>query len=287
MIQRYSRYADFYRARYADYSQTHRELWAGGPSLLKVRDRPAGHYVEPDIGEVTLQICTRSAGGYARLDLNAGRFPVPQRRGSFVVAPAGAPCVYDIVSSIDLTVLPFDAAMVVDVTNGSSSFERLHAVASDDTIILTLVQTLWDASPDGDRLLADHLRMSILARLAAGVEPSPKPPAAGLSRHIVRQIVDLLSADLSVPVPLNTMAGTAALSPFHFSRAFKAATGVPPHRYVVQLRIEKARERLEKTNLPIIEIAAQVGYDDPSYFARLFRREVGVTPAAYRRERRR
>ncbi|MGL1409763.1 helix-turn-helix domain-containing protein, partial [Vibrio parahaemolyticus] len=47
----------------------------------------------------------------------------------------------------------------------------------------------------------------------------------------------------------------------------------------------RARELLESTDLPIIEIAAQVGYDDPSYLARLFRREVGVTPAAYRRER--
>ncbi|MFX8016085.1 helix-turn-helix transcriptional regulator, partial [Acinetobacter baumannii] len=59
------------------------------------------------------------------------------------------------------------------------------------------------------------------------------------------------------------------------------------HRFLVKLRIDKARELLESTDLPIIEIAAQVGYDDPSYLARLFRREVGVTPAAYRRERRR
>ncbi len=70
------------------------------------------------------------------------------------------------------------------------------------------------------------------------------------------------------------------------SRAFKTSTGVPPHRYLVQLRIKKARKLLETIDPPISEIAAQVGYDDPSYLARLFRREVGKTPAAYRRERR-
>ncbi len=284
MIERYSHYTAFFRARYPDYAQDHRALWRGGPALLKVRDRPAGHYVEPGIGELTLQICMRSAGGYARLDLNAGRFSVPQRRGSLVVAPAKVQCVYDIASPIDLTVLPFDAAMVSDVVGGSPLLERLHSVASDDPIILTLVETLWAASPDGDRLLADHLRMAILARLASVLELSSIGSGAGLSRQIIGRIVDLLSADLRADVDLTTMAAMAALSPFHFSRAFKASTGVPPHRYRVQLRVAKARELLETTDLPIGEIAAQVGYDDPSYLARLFRREVGATPAAYRRE---
>ncbi len=280
------RYAEFYRARYVHVAQEHRALWVGGPSLVKVRDRPAGHYVEPDIGEVTLQICTRGAGGDARLDLNAGRFPAPQRRGTFVVAPAGAPCVYDIGSLIDLTVLPFDKAMVLDVVGGSPAFERLHARASDDAIVLRMVETLWDAAPDGDRLFADHLRMAILARLSSSTGLSLRRSVAGLSRRNVERIVDLLCADLSADVDLTTMAATVSLSPFHFARAFKASTGVPPHRYLMQLRVEKARKLLEGTDLPIGEVASEVGYDDPSYLARLFRREVGTTPAQYRRKRR-
>jgi AraC family transcriptional regulator len=200
-----------------------------------------------------------------------------------VIAPAGASCVYDIESPIDLAVLPFDAAMVSDVTSRSLSLERLHSVASDDAIILTLVETLWAVSPDGDRLLADHLRMAVLARLASVAGP-PRHAVPALSRRIVERIVELLSADLSAEIDLTTMAATAALSPFHFSRAFQAATGVPPYRYLVQLRVERARALLEATDLPISEIAAQVGYDDPSYLARLFRREVGAAPAVYRRE---
>jgi AraC family transcriptional regulator len=128
--------------------------------------------------------------------------------------------------------------------------------------------------------------MAILARLSSSTGLSLRRSVAGLSRRNVERIVDLLCADLSADVDLTTMAATVSLSPFHFARAFKASTGVPPHRYLMQLRVEKARKLLEGTDLPIGEVASEVGYDDPSYLARLFRREVGTTPAQYRRKRR-
>jgi AraC family transcriptional regulator len=93
-------------------------------------------------------------------------------------------------------------------------------------------------------------------------------------------LLDQLSTDPS----LTQLDGTAGLSNYHFARAFKASTGLPPHRYLVQLRIDRARILLETTNLPITEIAAQVGYDDPGYLSRLFRRQFGTTPAKYRRD---
>jgi AraC family transcriptional regulator len=110
---------------------------------------------------------------------------------------------------------------------------------------------------------------------------------ASLTHWQLRRSTDLLASAVGEGVRLDDLARQANLSPFHFARAFKASTGVPPHRYLVQLRIEKARELLEASDLLIGEIAARVGYDDPGYFARLFRREVGATPAQYRQERRR
>lgn len=110
---------------------------------------------------------------------------------------------------------------------------------------------------------------------------------SGLAPWQVTRTADLMASDLAADLPLQLVASQIGLSAYHFSRAFKASTGVPPHRYLVQLRIEKTRELLETTDLPISEIASQVGYDDPSYLARLFRREVGVTPLAYRQARRR
>ena len=92
---------------------------------------------------------------------------------------------------------------------------------------------------------------------------------------------------LGAQTTLAELAADLGLSPFHFARAFKRSTGVPPHRYLVQLRLERAGELLTGTKLPVTDIAARVGYDDPGYLSRLFRHEFGMTPAQYRRERQR
>jgi AraC-like DNA-binding protein len=108
----------------------------------------------------------------------------------------------------------------------------------------------------------------------------------GLADWQLNRVEDLLRSDLSRNFSLEHIAARAHISPFHFARCFRKSTGLPPHRYLVKLRIEKAKELLEHSTLPITDIAADVGYDDPSYFARLFQKQVGVTPSQYRRERR-
>jgi AraC family transcriptional regulator len=111
-------------------------------------------------------------------------------------------------------------------------------------------------------------------------------PRPSLAPWKVRRVSDILKHSLAESPTLTELAANAGLSPYHFLRAFKSAVGVPPHRYQMQLRMNRARELLETTDLSVTEIAAQVGYDDPSYLGRLFRKHFGTTPAAYRRERR-
>ncbi len=111
--------------------------------------------------------------------------------------------------------------------------------------------------------------------------------STGLAPWQVRAAQNYLESNLAEAPGLAEIAALVGLSAFHFARAFKVSTGISPYRYLIQLRIMKARWFLEKSDFAISEISARVGYDDPSYFARLFRREVGVTPAAYRREWRR
>ncbi|MGM0586612.1 MAG: GlxA family transcriptional regulator, partial [Pseudomonadota bacterium] len=78
------------------------------------------------------------------------------------------------------------------------------------------------------------------------------------------------------------MAAAAGLAPRSFARRFRAATGFSPLEYLQTLRIEEAKQMLERTDLPSDEIAAEVGYEDPAHFRRVFRRLAGVTPGAYR-----
>ncbi len=86
------------------------------------------------------------------------------------------------------------------------------------------------------------------------------------------------------PNPVATMAERSGLKPRTFERRFRAATGYLPMDYVHALRIEEAKQLIETENAGIDEIGFKVGYEDPTFFRRLFKRKAGLTPAAYRRK---
>jgi AraC family transcriptional regulator len=79
------------------------------------------------------------------------------------------------------------------------------------------------------------------------------------------------------------MAAIAHISPYHFARQFKTATGLPPHQYVILRRVERAKELLQAgTDLSLAEVAVQAGFSDQSQFTHHFKRVVGVTPGQFR-----
>ena len=81
---------------------------------------------------------------------------------------------------------------------------------------------------------------------------------------------------------IEKLATEACLSPFHFARAFKAATGVTPHGYLTDRRIEKAKSWISEGRLPLAEIAHLCGFSSSAYFTKWFKRLVRATPGAYR-----
>ncbi|WP_341704062.1 helix-turn-helix domain-containing protein [Ferrovibrio sp.] len=95
---------------------------------------------------------------------------------------------------------------------------------------------------------------------------------------------DWLATHFSVADPVAEMIRMSGLTERTFSRRFSAATGHAPLAYVQQLRIADAKRRLERTAEPVEEIGWRVGYEDPAFFRRLFKRLTGVTPGHYRRQ---
>jgi AraC family transcriptional regulator len=90
-------------------------------------------------------------------------------------------------------------------------------------------------------------------------------------------------ARLSEDISLDELAAEARLSPFHFARMFKQSVGVPPRVYLTRLRMERACELLERTDLPVTEIAQEVGYSSNQVLARIFIKHQRMTPTDYRR----
>ena len=94
---------------------------------------------------------------------------------------------------------------------------------------------------------------------------------------------ELLHAQLAAPPSLEALAAVN-LSPFHFARVFRRATGMPPHTWLMQQRIARARGLLQSGCLPL-EVATQLGFADQSHLSRQFKQVYGVGPGAYRTAR--
>jgi transcriptional regulator GlxA family with amidase domain len=92
-----------------------------------------------------------------------------------------------------------------------------------------------------------------------------------------------LSTHFAVASPVEEMLKRSKLAERTFKRRFVTATGLPPIAYVQRLRIEDAKQRLERTDAPVDEISWRVGYEDPAFFRRLFKRTTGLAPSAYRK----
>lgn len=102
----------------------------------------------------------------------------------------------------------------------------------------------------------------------------------------IAHVIDLIHNGIRTDLSLAELAEKAFMSESHFSHVFKDVTGVPPKRYLIAGRVAKAKELLTTTARPVIDIAAELGYDNPQYFSRMFKKETGRTPLEFRRHSR-
>ena len=136
------------------------------------------------------------------------------------------------------------------------------------------------AAEEWDRPFGSHVEFyqKVYDQHITGLKPAGHHGASLIkARQSAGDWSDASKPDLAI----GFMVGRAA----HLCRAFRESTGLPPYRRRMQRRIEQARKMLEGTDLPVTEIAASVGYDDPSELSSAFRKLLGVTPSQYRQER--
>jgi AraC family transcriptional regulator len=104
-----------------------------------------------------------------------------------------------------------------------------------------------------------------------------------LPRGRLRAVVEYVEEHLDGGPTLAQLAAVVGLNPYHFAHQFKAATGLPPHQYVILRRVERAKQLLQAgTDLSLAEVALHAGFSDQSQFSRHFKRLVGVTPGRFR-----
>ncbi len=144
-------------------------------------------------------------------------------------------------------------------------------------LLLQLHQTLEHSISPLERESRFLWAMGQLVQRHGAVRPATGMPK---DRRAIQRARDYLEFNYSQPITLEQLAGQAHLSPFHFLRVFRDVVGLPPHAYLTQMRVLRAKQLLAVGN-PIIQVAQDVGFVDQSHLNKHFKRIVGVTPKQY------
>ncbi|MBS0663623.1 MAG: helix-turn-helix transcriptional regulator [Verrucomicrobia bacterium] len=221
------------------------------------------------------------------------------QRDSMFLTTGGAP--YDFRFKT-LTPEPFEVVLVIlslgifnealeEVYGKEASRVRLRDLSGfRDPALTVLLQKLRDEAMlrAPSRLFVRGIAQAVavyLARNYAVVDDNAITSTPSLPGFKLRRIIEWMTENMADDFSLAKLAKQAGLSEFHFTRLFKRATGVPPLQYQIKIRMDAARRLLRESELSVITIANQVGYSTPSHFAQVFRKETGLTPRDYRRER--
>jgi AraC family transcriptional regulator len=268
-----------------------------GLEAARYRAAPACEIDQPPLTHHMLVLYTRPP---EELDLwcEGVKRRVRPFAGSVSVAPAGSRVRWRWSGSKDSLHVYLDPGLVARVAAEAFGLDPARLVVPPLVGLdlpqlraaLMAVDAELTADGAGGRLAAESLANVVavhLIRRLAAPRLSTRRPDGALPRRKLRGVVEYIEGRLDVGPSLEQLAAVARLSPYHFARQFKAATGLPPHQYVITRRVERAKLLLQaRTDLSLAEVAAQAGFSDQSQFSRHFKRLVGVTPGQFRKSAR-
>jgi AraC family transcriptional regulator len=280
--------------RYAPFLQTYR-LAGSAPVELVRFAQPAGEFPDPPVRAYTLSR-NESGSGRMRFDIGTGRHELAFRPGDLVLTPPGVATAFANDAAHRKAFISLPAGMVGQLARDGAApgrgaaipdFGRLHDGSFRSAVITNLLDLIWsEAALEGPhaRLFSDGVCLALVAALLRLAAPARHPvrPGPHLSAARLARVQGWVEAHLAEPFGLAEMAGSACLSPWHFSRAFKNATGQTPRAFVGACRIDRARRLLADSDLPLSQVAQQCGFADQPHFSTAFRRHTGMTPRAFR-----
>lgn len=220
------------------------------------------------------------------------RFTSRTHRKGFTLIPEGHDGHWEIggrvvVSHVYLTQRHLQAC--ADEVAGGGNVEMLVRVAFEDPAVAGLLSILGDEATrdsESSRLFVEQAIDLLCLRLVRGhssLDALPTPaPRRGLAEWQVRKITAYMRDNIDRTLGLDELAALVQLSRFHFSTAFRRATGYSPHRWLTGQRMARACDLLADPSLSVTDIGLAVGYETPSAFAASFRKAMGVTPSVYR-----
>ena len=170
---------------------------------------------------------------------------------------------------------------------GRNPGDLVAQVLGPDEIVLKLALLLIEDRDSGEKrgpLYKESLSLALVAHLFSKYgEARNQHRAVPLPGGFLRRITDYVEANLEKEISVQHLAALVGLSATHFSSLFRNATGVSPHRFLIQKRVERARKLLVSSSDSIAHVAIQVGFYDQSHLTRQMRRVLGICPGRLRR----
>ena len=173
----------------------------------------------------------------------------------------------------------------------ASAAELVPRFAMLDPLLEQLAIAIHGALQDGtveDGLYIDTIAQMMAVHLARQHSTRSRPgravPVQSIQSSKMRRLIEYIESNLESDLSLEAMGGEVGISPLYLARAFKAAMGQSPHQYVIARRVERAQELLRNTDMAVVDVALAVGFSSQSHLSHWFVRQVGVSPASYRRE---
>jgi AraC-like DNA-binding protein len=232
----------------------------------------------------TTQLLIYCSAGAGQLQIEGQRWPV--RPGDLILLPAGTAHTYaaDAGEPWSIHWIHFEGERSRDYMAYLQTGQPVVPVGLHPRLIAEF-DALFDLRHAGFTLApfihgSSRLRMLLteLAGLAAGDQRS------GGKRLDLDHLLELMHRRMDQALDLEALAAASNLSKYHFIRRFKALTGHSPIQHFIHLKMQYACQLLDRSDEPLKRVAARVGYDDPYYFSRLFKRVIGISPQQYREQ---
>lgn len=287
-------FADFVRQRpFLVQKQELRAVEGKSTTLVRLHHQAEDNIV-PATDDIFI-VCFLQANCQIRHNAGSGWKGYRAKPGDLVVNPPRAEVAFHADGPRQLLILSmpfdqFDRCLPCHPAIGGASLEPLYLERFRDAFVSDLVERMWVEAACGDqvsRLFLDGAVQSIVAALLrkAGVATSASTVEPNDPR--LKRVIDYIDAHLSDDLALADLADVACLSSYHFARAFKSAVGQPPHAFVLDRRIARAKDLLAKNTLPIALVARDCGFASQSHMTAVFRRHCATTPRRYRQSRQR
>ncbi len=230
-----------------------------------------GHYVALNLNPVPLLIERRTFTGFKRAEIAPG---------ALWVQPAGDPFTFRVAQTSRYAGVVLDLDRVRSLIGADLALEPAYGLA--DPALVGLVRAVTAETEGGGqagRLFADGVAAALAARLGRLHGTEAAAVRGAIPPRRLRHVVEFIGAHLAEGLSLDLLSGLAGLSPFHFARAFKQSTGTTPHRYVLDRRLDRARDLLAAGDLTVTEAAYACGFADHAHLSRAFRQRFGIAPS--------